>query len=109
MQVNWANFDEEGFKDGVTHPFMKYLSWMGALLHFYFGLLAYKYYNYTEDTEGKQDKSSKPIPSTVTVPTPSVPPPLPLSQLLSLPPDNPGSTRSGPLLTQKKVLRTKKM
>ena len=73
MRVNWADFDEKGFKDGVTQPFVKYLSWIGALLHFYFSLLAYKYY--TEDTEGKQDEPGEPIPSTATAPTPSVPPP----------------------------------
>ena len=33
MQVNWTEFDEKAFKDGVARPFLKYIRWMGRLLY----------------------------------------------------------------------------
>lgn len=34
MRVNWTEFDEQGFKDGVARPFFKYINWMGMLFHY---------------------------------------------------------------------------
>lgn len=33
MQVNWTEFDEPAFKDGVALPFFKYIRRMGASFH----------------------------------------------------------------------------
>ena len=38
MWVNWTEFGEPGFKDGVARPFVKYIHWMGALFYFEFDL-----------------------------------------------------------------------
>ena len=31
MRVNWTEFDEQGFANGVASPFIKYIHWIGML------------------------------------------------------------------------------
>jgi len=72
-RVNWTEFNEQGFKDGVVHPFIKYIHWMGVLSCSTF--YPHTYRVFTEDTKGTQDGIIKPTTSATTVPTPSLPPP----------------------------------
>ena len=69
MRVNWTEFDEPGFKDGVAGPFFKYINWMGALFCPRPTCMAYKYY--IEGIGGEQ-RDVKSTASTTAVQAPLV-------------------------------------
>jgi len=73
MRVNWTEFNEQGFKDGVARPFFKYIHWMGEF--FSLSLVCITHGRYAEGTDSEQFEaveSVKPTTSTMTTPTPPV-------------------------------------